>query len=142
MPFVRISMMRGKPEGYIRAIADGLHRALVAEFDVPEHDRFQIIHQHEQGDLIFDPDYLAGPRTEDFILVAVTAGRQRTTEMRRAFFKRVAEELEQNPGLDPANVMIVINTTQPDEWSFGDGIAQMASSDRREKITEACDGQA
>jgi phenylpyruvate tautomerase PptA (4-oxalocrotonate tautomerase family) len=135
-------MIRGKPDSYIRAIGDGLHRALVAEYDVPEHDRFQIVHQHEPYELIFDPMYLAGPRTEDFVLVAVTAGRPRTTEMRKAFFKRAAEELQRSPGLDPKNLMIVINTTEPDEWSFGDGIAQMASADWRSAIGEASDGQA
>ena len=129
MPFVRISMIRGKSESYVQAIADGLHRALIAEYDVPEHDRFQIVHQHAPEELMFDPNYLAGPRTQDFILVAITAGRPRTTEMRRAFFHRAAEELQRYPGLDPKNLMIVINTTQSDEWSFGDGIAQMASAD-------------
>jgi phenylpyruvate tautomerase PptA (4-oxalocrotonate tautomerase family) len=135
-------MIRGQPESYIRVIGDGLHRALVAEYDVPEHDRFQIIHQHEPHELIFDPSYLAGPRTQDFVLVAITAGRPRTTEMRRAFFKRAAEELQRSPGLDPKNLMIVINTTQPDEWSFGDGVAQMASADWRAQASEASDGQA
>jgi phenylpyruvate tautomerase PptA (4-oxalocrotonate tautomerase family) len=134
-------MLRGKPDDYICSIGDGLHRALVAEYDVPEHDRFQIVHQHEPYELIFDPTYLAGPRTEDFVLVAVTAGRARTTEMREAFFKRAAEELQRNPGLDPKNLMIVINTTQPDEWSFGDGVAQMASADWRQLTSEASDEQ-
>jgi phenylpyruvate tautomerase PptA (4-oxalocrotonate tautomerase family) len=142
MPFVRISMIRGKPESYIRAIGDGLHRALVAEYDVPEHDRFQIVHQHEPYELSFDAIYLAGPRTQDFVLVAVTAGRPRTAEMRYAFFKRAAKELQRDPGLDPKNLMIVINTTQPEEWSFGDGVAQMASLALRARVSEATDGQA
>jgi hypothetical protein len=135
-------MIRGKSESYIRALGEGLHRALVAEYDVPEHDRFQIVHQHEPGELIFDWDYLVGPRTDDFALVAITAGRPRTTDMRRAFFRRAAEELQRDPGLDPKNLMIVINTTHPEEWSFGDGIAQMASPDWRPATSEASDEQA
>nr|WP_314095439.1 tautomerase family protein [uncultured Shinella sp.] len=126
MPMVRISLLKGKSTGYIKDLADGIHSALVAEYDVPPDDRFQLIHQHEPGEMIYDRSYLAGPRTEDFVLVAITAGRPRSTEMRRAFFQRAARELQTAPGIDPANLMIVINTTAPEEWSFGNGLMQMA----------------
>lgn len=126
MPMVRISLLKGKSTGYIKALADGIHSALVAEYDVPPDDRFQLIHQHDAEEMIYDRNYLAGPRTKDFVLVAITAGRPRSTEMRRAFFQRAALELQSNPGIDPADLMIIINTTAPEEWSFGNGLMQMA----------------
>ncbi len=107
MPMVRISLRKGKTPEFIKALADGIHSALVAEYDVPPDDR------------------LAGPRTRDFVLVAITAGRQRSTDTRR--FQRAALELRSNPGIDPANLMIVINTTAPEEWCFGNGLMQMAN---------------
>lgn len=59
MPFARISLQRGKSAAYLRTLADQLHRALVEAFEVPPDDRFQIIHQHEPGELAalvgFDP---------------------------------------------------------------------------------------
>ncbi|KQV33172.1 MULTISPECIES: tautomerase family protein [unclassified Rhizobium] len=127
MPMVSIYLLKGKSAEYIKALADGIHSALVAEYDVPPDDRFQRIHQHEPGEMIYDRSYLAGPRTKDFVLVAITAGRPRSTDMRRAFFQRAALELQSAPGIDPANLMIVINTTAPEEWSFGNGLMQMAS---------------
>ena len=126
MPFVRISLLRGKSPEYLRAVADSIHRAMVETFNVPPADRFQIIHQHEPGELIFDRNYLAGPRSDDFVLFAITAGKPRSTETRRAFFKRAAELLEASPGIRPEDIMIVVTTTSPDEWSFGDGKAQMS----------------
>ena len=126
MPMVRISLLKGQSSGYIKALADGIHSALVAEYDVPPDDRFQLIHQHEPEEMIYDHNYLAGPRTKDFVVVAITAGRRRSTEMRRAFFQRAALELQSNPGIDPANLLIVINTTASEEWSFGNGLMQMA----------------
>jgi len=126
MPFVRISLLKGKSPDYLRALSDGIHHALVETFDVPPADRFHEIQQHEAGELIFDRNYLAGPRSDDFVIFAIRAGRPRSTEMRKAFFKRAAELLGEAPGLRKEDIMIIINSSDPDEWSFGDGVAQMA----------------
>ena len=42
MPLVRISLRDGKSPEYRRAIADGIHRAMVEALAVPEQDRFQL----------------------------------------------------------------------------------------------------
>jgi len=121
MPFARISLHRGKPPEYLRRLSEELHEALVESFEVPATDRFQVIHQHEVGELIFDRDYLGGPRSEDFVLIAITAGRIRDTATKQRFYRRLVERLRVAPGIDPEDVMVVISTTQADEWSFGGG---------------------
>lgn len=121
MPFTRISLLRGKSPQYLRALSDSLHQALVESFEVPADDRFQAIHQHEPGELVFDRHYLGGPRSDDFVLFAITAGKPRTTEVKRRFYKRLIERLADAPGLRPEDVMVIITTTQRDEWSFANG---------------------
>jgi phenylpyruvate tautomerase PptA (4-oxalocrotonate tautomerase family) len=121
MPFTRISLLKGKSPEYIRAISDGLQQALVEAFDVPPGDCFQAIHQHEPGELVFDRNYLGGPRSDDFVLFAITAGRPRTTEVKRAFYKRLVALLAEAPGIRPEDVMAIINTTTPEDWSFSGG---------------------
>jgi len=125
MPLTRISLARGKPPEYLRALSDSLHRALVEAFDVPPDDRFQAIHQHEPGELAFDRHYLGGPRSEDFVLFQVTAGRPRSTGTKQAFYRRLVERLAEAPGVRPEDVMVVISTTQLDDWSFAGGVASM-----------------
>ncbi|MBB3595482.1 phenylpyruvate tautomerase PptA (4-oxalocrotonate tautomerase family) [Rhizobium sp. BK529] len=125
MPFARISLLKGKSPDYLRSLSDNIHKAMVETFNVPPADRFQVIHQHEPGELIFDRNYLAGPRSDDFVLIAITTGKPRTQETRNALFRRIVELLQQSPGLRPEDVMIVISTSEPGEWSFGDGLAQM-----------------
>jgi phenylpyruvate tautomerase PptA (4-oxalocrotonate tautomerase family) len=130
MPYARISLLAGKPADYLRSLSDSLHQALVECFDVPPADRFQLIQQHAPGELVFDRHYLATrPRSDDFVLIAITAGRKRSTATKRAFYRRLTELLAQSPGISPGDVMIVINTTEADEWSFGDGLATMAGED-------------
>lgn len=125
MPLARISLLRGKSPQYLRQLSDSVHQALVDAFEVPPDDRFQVIHQHEPGELIFDTHYLCGPRSPDYVLVAITAGRMRTTHTKRTFYRRLADLLEEKPGIRPEDVMVVIATTQADEWSFGNGLATL-----------------
>ena len=126
MPFVRISLHRGRSPEFIRALADATHRALVEAFDVPADDRFQVIHQHEAGELIFDRRYfIDGERSDGFVLIHVQAGRPRSEAAKRATYRRLVELLAQSPGIRPEDVMITISTSQLEDWSFGNGIAQM-----------------
>lgn len=134
MPFVRISLRKGKSPDYLTALSDNIQRALVDTFDVPENDRFQIIHQHDENDLIFDRTYLAGPRSDDFVYISITIGRPRTAETKKALYHRIVDLLAQSPGVRPEDVMIVISTSAPEDCSFGDGIAQMADPDWRLRL--------
>jgi len=121
MPFTRVSLLKGKSPDYLRSLSDNLHKALVDAFDVPPGDRFQAIHQHEPGELVFDRHYLVGPRSDDFVLFAIIAGRPRSAAVKAAFYQRLVALLAEGPGVRPEDVMVIINTTQTDEWSFGCG---------------------
>ena len=125
MPLTRISLAKGKSPEHLRGLSDGLHQALVEAFDVPPDDRFQIIHQHEPGELVFDRHYLGGPRSDDFVLFHIIAGRLRSTGTKATFYRCLVERLAEAPGIRPEDVMVVISTTQLDDWSFADGVASM-----------------
>lgn len=130
MPFTQIFLLRGKPPAYLQAISDGLHQALVEAFEVPPDDRFQAIHQHERGEFVFDRCYLGGPRSDNFLLVAVTAGRARPADTKRAFYRRLVERLAESPGIAAHDVMIVVGTTGAEDWSFSVGRMTMIEGAR------------
>ncbi|NGZ86935.1 tautomerase family protein [Duganella aceris] len=121
MPYSRISLLKGKSPEYLRALADTLHQTMVESFHVPEKDRFQLIHQHEPHELIFDRDYEGGPRSDDFVLIAITTGKPRSTEVKLAFYARLAQRLAASPGLRPEDLMVVVTTALGDEWSMSGG---------------------
>lgn len=132
MPFTRISLAAGKPSSYLHAISDSIHQSLVDAFDVPAADRFQVFHQHQPFELVFDRTYMGGPRSEDFVLIAITAGRARSTATKQAFYQRLVDRLAQDPGIRKEDVMIVITTTDVSDWSFSNGV--MASSPLSERV--------
>lgn len=121
MPFTRISLKESKSPAYLQAVADSLDRALVEAFEVPENDRFVVLHQHRDGELIFDRSYRGGPRSDDFILFHITTGRTRSPDTTTRFFRQLVDNLQAAPGVRPEDVMIVIANSTFDDWSFASG---------------------
>jgi hypothetical protein len=107
-------------------MADSLDRALVECFETPENDRFVAIHQHQEGELMFDATYRGGPRSNDYVLFHITTGRARSPETQARFYRRLTERLAEAPGLRPEDVMIVIANSTVDDWSFASGISAAA----------------
>jgi phenylpyruvate tautomerase PptA (4-oxalocrotonate tautomerase family) len=130
MPMTRISLLKGKPRPYLQALSDGVHRALVEAFDVPPDDRFQVIHQHEPEELVFDRHYMGGPRSDDYVLICITAGKPRATAMKEAFYRRLTAILAESPGIRPEDVMVTVTMTPFDGWSFGGGVASLFPQER------------
>ena len=124
MPLVRISLREGKTEEYRKALADGVHRALVEAMDAPAQDRFQVITEHPADGLIYDPAYLGVQRTDNFVMVQITLSTGRKLAQKRKLFKRMAEVLGENPGLRPQDLMVSLVEVAWENWSFGNGEAQ------------------
>ena len=124
MPLVRIALSAGKPADYRRAIGDGIHQAMIEMLAVPEHDRFQIITEHDAGGIIYDPGYLGIDRTDDIVLVQITLSAGRKPKQKRDFYARAAELLAQEPGLKPQELLINLVEVVWENWSFGNGKSQ------------------
>jgi 4-oxalocrotonate tautomerase len=124
MPLVRISLRAGKSADYRRAIADGIHRAMVETLAAPEQDRFQIITEHEPDGLIYDPTYLGIHRSDDVVLVQITLSAGRKPPQKRDFMARAAALLAERPGLKPQDLFINLVEVAWENWSFGEGKAQ------------------
>ncbi|AEI44787.1 tautomerase family protein [Paenibacillus mucilaginosus] len=130
MPFVRIDLRRGRTEEELQAVSRAVHRALTEMAGVPEDDYFQVITQHEAGEFRYDPGYLGISRTDSLIFIAITMGRGRGAETKRALYARTAQLLEESAGVRPEDVMIIVTENTLEDWSFGQGIAQHARGDR------------
>jgi 4-oxalocrotonate tautomerase len=124
MPLVRIALREGKSDQYRRAVADGVHQAMVEAIDAPPQDRFQIITEHSANDLIYDPAYLGIERGDDVVMVQITLSAGRKPPQKRKLFKRMAEILLDNPGLRPQDLMVNLVEVAWENWSFGNGEAQ------------------
>ena len=124
MPLVRIDLRAGKPPEYLRAIADGVYAAMRETFAVPEDDRFVLIHPHAAEEFDYDPGYLGVRRSDDLVIVQITANNTRSLAQKQACFADVARRLSESPGLRPEDVLISLVEVPKENWSFGNGLAQ------------------
>ena len=127
MPLVRIALRKGKSPEYRRAISESIHRAMVETIKIPEQDRFQIVTEHDDASLVYDPSYLGISRSDGVILVQITLSAGRTVDVRKALFARIVQLLRESPGVRPEDVFVRLVEVAKENWSFGNGVAQYAT---------------
>jgi 4-oxalocrotonate tautomerase len=124
MPLVRVSLRKGKPAAYRKAILDSVYQAMISTFNVPNEDRFMVINEHDEPDFSYSPTYFNIARTDDLILIQLTVSNTRNVAQKKALFRQIVENLKANPGVRPEDVFINLVEVDPANWSFGHGIAQ------------------
>jgi 4-oxalocrotonate tautomerase len=127
MPLVRIDIRRGKSADYIAALKDGIYAAMRENFQVPENDRFMLVSQYEAEEFDYHPSYLDIQRSDDLVIVQITANNTRGVEQKKAFYRAVVDNLVANPGVRPEDVLINLVETAKENWSFGNGVATYAT---------------
>src|SRR5262245_7881753 len=128
MPLARVSLRRGKSAAYKRAVAAGVYRALRETFEVPDEDRFIVIHEHDDDEFIFSETYMGFARSSDLIIIQITVSNTRSIDQKKALFARIADVLSEDPGVRRDDVFINLLEVAKENWSFGNGIAQYAVS--------------
>jgi phenylpyruvate tautomerase PptA (4-oxalocrotonate tautomerase family) len=124
MPLTRVSLRRGKPAPYRKAILEGLYQAMRETFDVPEGDRFMTVTEHDEDDFVYGADYLGIQRSDDLVIIQITVSNTRPTAQKQKLYRRIIERLTENPGLRPEDIFINLVEVLPENWSFGHGQAQ------------------
>jgi len=130
MPLTRVSLRRGKSAAHRQAILGGIYRAMREVFDVPEEDRFMTIAEHDAPDFSYGANYLGINRSDDLVMIQITASNTRTLDKKKALYGRIVENLKDSPGVRPEDVFINLVEVSPDNWSFGNGIAHYATDKR------------
>ena len=128
MPLLRIDVYEGRTDDELKALLDALHRAMLAAFQVPERDRYQIVAQHRPATMIMEDTGLDIPRTDKFVMVQVTT-RSSNREMKEDFYRRACEELQKSCGIASSDVMINFVTCTDEDWSFGMGRPQFLTGE-------------
>lgn len=93
---------------------------------LPANDKFQNFTEHAADELDIADSYLGNNYTQDIILIQITMNGGRTVEMKKAFFKRIADDLHAQLNVRLEDVVINLVEVTKENWSFGGGIAQYA----------------
>jgi 4-oxalocrotonate tautomerase len=123
MPLVRIDLRAGSSPEYRKSLGDGVHRAMTEAFAIPPDDHFQVIVEHPQEGLVYDPGYLGVRRSDRVVCVQITLSAGRKPQQKRKLYRRMAEILAESPGLKPQDLLINLVEVSWENWSFGNGEA-------------------
>ncbi|MFO1110760.1 MAG: tautomerase family protein [Bradyrhizobium sp.] len=127
MPLVRIDLIKGKPAAFRKQAGEIVYNAMREMINVPADDKFQVITEHDADELNIADSYLGNSYTSEIILIQITLNAGRTVEMKRAFFKRIADDLHEQLNVRREDVVINLVEVPKENWSFGGGVAQYAS---------------
>jgi 4-oxalocrotonate tautomerase len=128
MPLVRIDLRAGKSPAYRRTLADAVHQAMVDTINIPEDDRFQVINEHSAQGLIYSERYLDIDRSDDVIFIQITLNVGRVLEQKKALYARIVSLLGDKLGVRREDVLITLLEVNREDWSFGNGLAQYATT--------------
>jgi phenylpyruvate tautomerase PptA (4-oxalocrotonate tautomerase family) len=123
VPLVRISLTRTSLQR-AQHIGRCVYRAMREVIGIPEGDNFQVISQHEPGELVYDPSFYGVERTDGFMIVEITLARGRTDEVKENLFGRITELLEAECGVRPQDVLAILHEVGVADMSLGNGEAQ------------------
>jgi phenylpyruvate tautomerase PptA (4-oxalocrotonate tautomerase family) len=127
MPLARIDVSKDAPVERVRAASEAVYNAMVEVANVPLHDKFQVITRHGPDEIIYPKEgYLGIDYSPDIILIQVTWVGGRSTEVKKKFYRRIADELHEKQGVRKQDVWISLVDSGREDWSFGNGEMQYA----------------
>ena len=116
MPFVKISLLKGKSPDYKRAILDGVHSALVEAFVIPDHDRHQQIYELDETNFEIPPT-----KSNQFVVIEIIAFEGRSLEAKRKLYQAIARNLAASPGIAGDDLLIILQESPQENWCVRDG---------------------
>lgn len=127
MPFVKVSYMEDEyDKESLTSISQTSMKALIKEFQVPKKDYFQVFSSHKKEEFFYDPHYLVRhERDHRLLYIQITCGSGRTEGQKQSLYKEIADQLYNKLHISKENVFIMLIETGLENWSFGEGLAQM-----------------
>ncbi|MEE6181564.1 tautomerase family protein [Bacillus pretiosus] len=133
MPFVNVYYHENKlKEEEIKKIGECIHLSLIEHFNIPENDFFQMFLPYQQNHFLYNPYYLlerGKKRTENMIYVSITCGRGRTIKQKRDLYQSISLKVSECSRIKSADIFITLNETAAENWSFGQGMAQLVKGE-------------
>ena len=127
MPLVRINLAKTASAENVRAISNVVYDAMTGVANVPANDKFQIVTRHAEDELIYPEDgYLGVTYTPGIVFIQVTWNAGRSIDVKKAFYKAVAEGIAAKTGMRKEDVWISLVDVAREDWSFGNGEMQYA----------------
>lgn len=127
MPLVRINLSKDASPEVVRTVSESVYDAMINIANVPANDKFQVITRHASDELVYPEEgYLGVSYSPGIIFIQVTWNAGRTVEIKKAFYRAVADSIHTRAGVRKEDVWISLVDVAREDWSFGNGEMQYA----------------
>jgi phenylpyruvate tautomerase PptA (4-oxalocrotonate tautomerase family) len=127
MPLARIDVAADTSAETVKIIGAVIYEAMTGVANVPANDRYQIVTRHAKEELIYPEEgYLGVTYTPQIVFIQVTWNAGRSIEVKKAFYKAIADGIHERAGIRKEDVFITLIDVQREDWSFGNGEMQYA----------------
>jgi len=136
MPFINVYYPKYQLNNKeLKKVSNSIHHSLIEHFRIPEDDYFQLFLPYPSNQFFYNSQYLlesGRKRTDKMIYISITCGQGRTTNQKEKLYQSIAKAFDTHLNISTNDIFITLNETSAENWSFGQGIAQMVNS-REEK---------
>ena len=102
----------------VQALLVTIHEAVLEAFTVPQRDRYQMVNSHPAHEIVALDTGLGIARSSRLVIVHVVS-RRRTCPQKQRFYELLASKLEEQCGLDPADLVVSITTMRTGHSATG-----------------------
>lgn len=131
MPFVNVYYPEHQLNNKeLKKVSNHIHQSLIQHFHIPKEDYFQLFLPYPSQHFFYDSQYLlenGEKRTDPMIYISITCEQGRTIEQKKKLYQSIAEGLHTDLDLSTNNIFITVKETTLENWSFGQGLAQMVN---------------
>src|SRR6185312_12906069 len=113
MPIVHVHLRAGRSSEQKRTVLDGVHRAFVEAFAIPEEDRNQVLHEHA-------PEHFQAKYGPDTVFVEASVILGRSADAKRKLYALLVEYLA-GAGVPRDAVLIVLHEAPVESWGMRGG---------------------
>ena len=124
MPLTTINITEGMTEEAIDQLQSTIHSCFVKVWGIPVNGGFYIINERPSSRMRISRTMWEINRSDQPPLLLQITSSPRSRELKLELFRVLAEELEKL-GIRKEDLFISISPTQREDWSFGNGVAQL-----------------
>jgi phenylpyruvate tautomerase PptA (4-oxalocrotonate tautomerase family) len=108
------------------AIGNALNQSLVQGLGIPPGDRFIMLSEHGDDELFIDPTFMGMQRSANAMIINVLIGAHRPLSDKRALMAAITRLLGEAADIAPDDVFIALVPVPNENFSFGQGVPQLA----------------
>ena len=115
MPLINMYLHEGTDVERRRAIASAIHKGMVDVLGIPDDDYFQVTHELDAENLLYDRNYFGVARSDDAVIVRLSFN-ARPAAAKQALFEAIADNMVNDAGLSRDDIFMTIVETAPENW--------------------------